>query len=113
MALDTKLDFSLHLKNVQNRVYKTTGLSGKLQNTLPRTWLITISNSFRPHLDYGNIIFEWAYSTLFHQNSQSIQYSITITGTVIGTSREKLYQEKALNLFKKDAGIENLVAYSK
>ena len=58
MALDTKLDFSLHLKNVQNRVYKTTGLSGKLQNTLPRTWLITISNSFRPHLDYGNIIFE-------------------------------------------------------
>ena len=54
MALDTKLDFSLHLKNVQNRVYKTTGLSGKLQNTLPRTSLITISNSFRPHLDYGN-----------------------------------------------------------
>ena len=37
MALDTKLDFSLHLKNVQNKVNKTTVLLRKLQDTLPRT----------------------------------------------------------------------------
>ena len=55
MILDTKLDFSLHLKNVQNKVNKTIGLLRKLQDTLPRASLITIFKSFiRPHLDYGD-----------------------------------------------------------
>ena len=59
MVLDTKLDFSLHLKNIQNKVNKTIGLLRKLQDTLPRTSLITIFKSFiRPHLDYGDIIYD-------------------------------------------------------
>ena len=94
--LDTKLDFSLHLKNVQNKVNKTIGLLCKLQDTLPRTSLITIFKSFiRPHLDYGDIIYDRAYNTSFHQNIESIQYNaaLAITGAVRGTSREKLYQE--------------------
>ena len=33
MVLDTRLDFNLHLKNVQNKVDKTIGLLCKLQNT--------------------------------------------------------------------------------
>ena len=57
MILDTKLDFSMHLKNVQNKVNKTIALLRKLQDTLPRASLITIFKSFiRPHLDYGDII---------------------------------------------------------
>ena len=40
MIWDTKLDFSLQLKNVQNKVNKTIGLLRKLQDTLPRTSLI-------------------------------------------------------------------------
>ena len=52
MILDTKLDFSLHLKNVQNKVNKTIRLLRKLQDTLARTSLITIFKLFvRPHLD--------------------------------------------------------------
>ena len=96
MVLDTKLDFSLHLKNIQNKVKKTMGLPRKLQDTLPRTSLITIFKSFiRPHLDYGDIIYDRAYNTSFHQNIESIQYNaaLAITGAVRGTSREKLYQE--------------------
>ena len=46
MVLDTRLDFNLHLKNVQNKVNKTIGLLRKFQNTLPRTSLITIFKSF-------------------------------------------------------------------
>ena len=95
MILDTKLDFSLHLKNVQNKVNKTK-LLRKLQDTLPSTSLITIFKSFiRPHLDYGDIIYDRAYNTSFHQNIESIQYNaaLAITGAVRGTSREKLYQE--------------------
>ena len=96
MILDTKLDFSLHLKYVQNKANKTIGFLRKLQDTLPRTLLITIFKSFiRPHLDYGDIIYDRAYNTSFHQNIESIQYNaaLAITGAVRGTSREKLYQE--------------------
>ena len=85
MILDTKLDFSLHQKNIQNKVNKTIGFLWELQDTLPRTSLITIFKSFiRAHLDYGDIIFD-----------RAIQYNaaLAITGTVSGTTREKLYQE--------------------
>ena len=58
MILVTKLDFSLHLKSVQNKVNKATGLLRKLQGTLRRALLITIFKSFiRIHLDYGDIIY--------------------------------------------------------
>ena len=96
MDLNTKLDFSFYLKNVQNKVNKIIGLLHKLQNTLPRTSLITIFKSFiRPHLDYGDIMYDRAYNTSFHQNIESIQNTaaLAITGAVRGTSREKLCQE--------------------
>ena len=96
MLLDTKLDFSVHLENVQNKVNKTTGLLHKLQNTLCRISLITIFKSFiRPHLDYEGIIYVRAYNTLFHQNIESIHYNaaLGITGGATGTFIEKLYHE--------------------
>ena len=96
LVLDIELDFSLHLKNVQNKVNKKMWLLRKLQDTLPRPSLITIFKSFmRPHLDYRHIIYDKAYNTSFHQNIESIQYNaaLAITGAVRGTSREKLYQE--------------------
>ena len=116
MILDTKLDFSLHLKNVQSKVNKTIGLLPKLQDTLPRTSLITIFKSFvRSHLDYGDIIYDRVYNTSFHQNIESIQYNaaLAIKGAVRGTSRENLYQEYALNPFNNDAGKGNFVVYLK
>ena len=74
MILDTRLDFNLHLKNVQNKVNKTIGLLRKVQNTLPRTSLVTISKSFiRPDLDYGDRIYDLAHNTSFHLNIESIQ----------------------------------------
>ena len=97
MILDTRLDFSLHLKNVQSKVNKTKGLLCKLQDTLPRrTSLISIFKSFvRPHLYYGDIIYDQAYNTWFHWNIKSTQYNaaLAIRGALRGTSREKLYQE--------------------
>ena len=63
---------------------------------MPRTSLITIFKSFiQLLLDYGDIIYDRAYNTSFHQNIESIQYNaaLAITGAVRGTSREKLYQE--------------------
>ena len=96
MVLDDKLDFNLHIKNVQSKLNKTIGLLRKLQNILPRQSLITIYKSFiTPHIDYGDIIYDRAQNSLFHQNMESIQYNATlaITGAIRRISKEKIYEE--------------------
>ena len=66
MLLDVKLDFQEHLKNIYSKVNKTIGLLRKLHNALPRLPLQTIYKSFiRPHLDYGDVIYDEAYIALF------------------------------------------------
>ena len=62
MFLEFKLNFQEHFENMLNKVNKTIGLLRKLQNTLPRPSLLTIYKSFiRPHLDYGNVMYDQAY----------------------------------------------------
>ena len=56
-----KLSFQENFENMLNKIYKTIGLLQKLQNTLTRISLLTIYKSFiKPHLDYGNIIYDQA-----------------------------------------------------
>ena len=86
MLLDTKLYFQGHLKSILNKVNKTIGLFCKFHNTLPRLPLLTTYESFiRPHLDYGDILYDQAS---FYQKFESIQYNsaLAITGTIRGTS---------------------------
>ena len=117
IEFDTKLDFSLNLKNVQNKVNKTIGLLRKLQDTAPRTSLITIFKSLiSPHLDYGDIIYDREYITLRFIKSSN-QFN-TMLHQQLQAQKEELLEEIsikrwALSLFNKDAGIENFVAYSK
>ena len=97
MLLDVKLDFQGHLKNINSEVNKTIGLLRKLHNTLPRLPLLTIYKSFiKPHLDYGDVIYDQAYTTSFHHKTESVQYNsaLAITGTIRVTSKEKLIQHK-------------------
>ena len=76
ILLDVQLDFQGHLKNIYSKVNKTIGLLRKLHNTLPRLPLLTIYKSFiRPHLDYGDIMYDQAYTALFHQKIESVQYN--------------------------------------
>ena len=76
MLLDVKLDFQEHLKNIYSKVNKTIGLLRKLHNTLPRVPLLTIYQSFiKPHLDYGDIIYDQAYTASSHQKIESVQYN--------------------------------------
>ena len=95
LLLDNKLNFQEHLKNILNKVNKTIGLLRKPQNILPREPLLTIYKLFvRPHLDYGNVIYDQHYNNSFHQKIESIQCNaaLAITGAIRGYSREKLYQ---------------------
>ena len=87
------------LKNVFDKANKTTGLLRKLSNLLPRQALVTIYKAFvRPHLDYGDVLYDQAFNNSFHAKMESIQYNacLAITGPIRGTSREKIYQELGL-----------------
>ena len=75
---------------------RTIRLLRKFQKILPRSSLITIYKAFiRPHLDYGDVIFDQAINKSFHERLKSIQYNaaVAITGAIRETSKEKLYQK--------------------
>ena len=103
MLLDDKLSYEHHLKFVLNKIKKTIGLLRKFQQILPRQSLIAIYKSFiRPHLDYGDIVYDRAFNESFHKSLESIQSNaaIAITGAIRGTSSEKLFQELGLESLK-------------
>ena len=88
MILDTKLDFQDKL----SKIIKTIGLLRKLQKILTRPSLLTIYKSFiRPHLDYGDIMYDKAYNTSFRQNLEKIQCSsaLATTGAITDTSTKE------------------------
>ena len=59
VTLDLKLTFEEHLLNVFKTVGRTIGFMRKLQSALRRISLGTIYKAFvRPHLDYGNILYD-------------------------------------------------------
>ena len=114
--MDTNLDFQEHLKSIFSKVNKTIGLLRKLHHILPRSPLLTIYKSFiRPHLDYGDIIYDQAYNASFHQKLDSIQYNaaLAITGAIRGTSKEKLYNELGLETLKKRRWYRKLCCFLK
>ena len=93
IILDSKLTFENHINMVTTKINKTIGLLRKLQNLLSRTVLIKIYKAFvRPHLDYGDILYDQAFNLSFQQKLESIQYStcFVITGAIHGTSRDKI-----------------------
>ena len=88
VILDVKLIFEEHLKNVFKKTNKTIGLLKKLSSFLPREALVTIYKSFiRPHLDYGDVLYDKAFNNSFHAKMESIQYNacLAITRAIRGT----------------------------
>ena len=49
----------------------------------------------RPHLDYGDVVYDQSSNDAFSDKLETVQYNaaLAITGAIKGTSREKLYQE--------------------
>ena len=86
MVFDSGLSHKGYIKSVLSRVNKTINLLQKFQTILPWHSLITIYKSFiRPHLTYGNVIYNCTYIKFFHQTLESTQYStaIAMTGTLV------------------------------
>ena len=75
----------------------------RLRNSLPRKSLITIYKAIiRPHLDYGDILYDKPYNATFCPKIESFQYkaALAITGAIQGTSQEKRLEELGLETLK-------------
>ena len=75
----------------------------KINLLLPRSSLLTIYKSFvRPHLDYGDAIYDQPNNSCLSDKIETVQYNtaLAITGAIRGTTKEKLYQELGLESLK-------------
>ena len=76
----------------------------KIAKTLLRLVLITMCKALvRPHLNYGDMIYDEAYNEIFHWKLRSIQYNacLALSGAITGLSREKLYHKLGLESFQR------------
>ncbi len=99
MVLDSKLNFNEHLNGKISKANRGIGLIKLLRYKLSRKHLITIYKShIRPHLDYGDIIYDKPNNLNFINKLESIQYNaaLAITGAIRGSSKERIYQELGL-----------------
>ena len=68
----------------------------KLKPIIVKIVLLTVYNSFlRPHLDYGDVIYNRAFKEYFQNKLEPAQYNaaLAITGAIRGSSRENYYHE--------------------
>ena len=97
--LDEKLNFNTHITGKISKVSKGIGVIKKLFKSLPRNALLTIYKSFiRPHLDYGDIVYDRPDNESFISKLEQVQYNaaLAITEAIKCTSRSKLYKELGL-----------------
>ena len=91
-------------------------LKRRLSVNLPRNALLTIYKSFiRPHLDYGDILYDKTSNDNFQSKIEKVQYRacLAITGGIQGTSRERLYDELGLHSLVKRRWRNKLVFFIK
>ena len=69
----------------------------------------------RPHLDYGDVIYDQHYDNSFHQKLESIQYhaALAITCAIRSSSKEKLYQELGLESLQQQRWFRKLCYFFK
>ena len=85
-----------------SKAMKGIGIIRKLNKALPQHSLITIYKSFvRPHLDYGDIIYDQPNKESLNQKIERIQYNaaLAITGTY-ATYQSSLCNELGLESLK-------------
>ena len=103
LYLDDKLNFSHHIKKKISKAHRGIGVIKKLQNNLSRQSSLTIYRSFiRPHLDYGDVVYDQPHNETFCSKLEGVQYNhaLAITGAIRGTSQTKLYIELVLESLK-------------
>ena len=74
-----------------------------MSNLLPRPALLTVYRSFaRPHLEYGDVIYDQRKNDLSSDKTETVQYdaSLDTRGAIRWVSKENLYQGLGLESLK-------------
>ena len=74
-----------------------------MSNLLPRPALLTAYRSFaRPHLDYGDVLYDQRKNDLSSDKTETVQYdaSLDTRGAIRWVSKENLYQGLGLESLK-------------
>ena len=111
IILDDKLNFKCHIDKFLTKTSKSIAVIKRLRNVLPRKSLITIYKAIiRPHLDYGDILYDQPNNATFCQKIESVQYkaALAITSAIQGTSQEKFYDELGLETLKSQGRLRRL-----
>ena len=69
----------------------------------------------RPHLDYGDIIYDQPHIDSFINKVESVQYNaaLAITGAIKGTSKERMYRELGFKVLQISDGFAECVHFGK
>ena len=97
-------------------MFSNTNMPMEISNELPRLFLLTIHKHFvRPHLYYGDVIYDQPNNKSFIDKIESVQYdaALAITGAIRGTSRIKLYKELGLESLKDRRWMHRLFFFRK
>ena len=85
IVLDSKLNFNAHLDQKIKKCNRIIGLMRQLSVTVPWNALLTIYKHFvRPHLNYGDILYDKPNNENFQNKLEKVQYRacLTITGAI-------------------------------
>ena len=88
IVLGLKLNFNAHADQKIKKCNRIIALIRRLSVALPRNALLTIYKTFvRPHLDYGDILYDKPNNENFQNKSEKVQYRacLAITGAIQGT----------------------------
>ena len=87
IVLNSKLNFNTYVSQKIKKCNKSIGLIKKLSINLPRNALLAIYKYFiRPHLDYGDILYDNRNNENFQSKLEKVQYRacLAITGAIKG-----------------------------
>ena len=77
--LDESLDFSYHIKEKMAKEMKGIAIIRKLNKVLPQHSLLKIYESFvRPHLDYGDIVYDQPNKESLSQKTERINIMLLL-----------------------------------
>ena len=90
---DEKLSFLDHIDEKIKKATVGVNLMRKLNLLLPRLSLLTVYKCFvRPHLDYGDVIYNQPNLSSLTNQIESVKYNaaLAITGAIRGTSKKEI-----------------------
>ena len=116
IVLDSELNFNAHVDQKIKKCNRIIGFIRRLSINLLRDALLTIYKSFvRPHLDYGDILYDEPNNENFQKKIEKVQCRAcpAITGAIQETSGTKLHDELGLHSLIKRRWCNKLIFFAK